>query len=156
MQKKSAGIVLYRFFSGIPEFLLVHPGGPFFAKKDAGVWSVPKGEFTDEEDPLTAAIREFEEELGLPLTREGDFLELEPVTIKSGKRIFAWATRGDLDPAKVKSNTFPMEWPPKSGKIRQIEEVDKAAWCSLEEARIRLNPAQVPLIEELYALLSKR
>src|ERR1700679_1046620 len=114
MPKQSAGILLYRFVNHEPEFLLVHPGGPFWTKKDAGAWSIPKGEFTEEEDALVAARREFKEETSMDIW--GNFIPLEPVKQKSGKIIYAWAIEGDMDTNKIVSNTFEMEWPPRSGK----------------------------------------
>jgi len=149
--KKSAGILLYRFHEKIPEFLLVHPGGPFWAKKDLGAWSIPKGEFEASENPLDAAIREVEEELGIKVS--GEFIELKPVKLKSGKIVFAWALQHDTDPASIKSNTFEFEWPPKSGKKILIPEVDQAGWFSVEEARKKINAGQIHLIEELIIKL---
>jgi predicted NUDIX family NTP pyrophosphohydrolase len=147
--QKSAGILLYRKKGNNPEVFLVHPGGPFWKNKDA--WSIPKGEFT-EEDPLVAAKREFEEETGSRI--EGAFKELLPVKQKSGKLIYAWAVEGEFDPSAIVSNVFPLEWPPKSGKYQNFPEVDRAGWFSLEEARVKLLPAQVPLLEQLVHLLS--
>lgn len=145
--KQSAGILLYRRTNGATEFFLVHPGGPFFAKKDAGAWSIPKGEFDETEMPLEAAKREFHEETGKEI--DGEFIALSPVKQKSGKTVFAFAVEGDIDPAKIISNTFEIEWPPKSGKMKTFPEVDKAAWFSAEEAKEKINPAQGGLINEL-------
>lgn len=145
--RKSAGILLYRKTSKKLEVFLVHPGGPFWKNKDAGAWSIPKGEYTDDEDPLQAAIREFEEETGTLLS--GDFIELTAIRQKAGKQVKAWAVEGDMDPKTVVSNTFPIEWPPKSGKWIQAPEVDKAGWFTLEEAEQKINPAQVAFLEEL-------
>lgn len=150
MPKKSAGIVLYRFAEDTMQFLLVHPGGPFWAKKDMGAWSVPKGEFDEDEDPLQAAIREMKEETGF--VARGDFIPLTPVKQKSGKIIYTWAAEADFDPALLKSNFFEMEWPPRSGKKQLIPEVDKAGWFTIEEARQKLVPGQVSIAEELYTL----
>jgi len=150
MNKKSAGILLYRFTSGVLQLLLVHPGGPFWKNKDSGAWSVPKGEFTDEE-PLAAAIREFKEETGMDI--DGKFISLSPVTQKSGKLIFAFALEHDIDPEKIKSNSFELEWPPHSGKKNQFPEIDKAAWFFPDEAREKINSAQVALVEELIGLI---
>jgi predicted NUDIX family NTP pyrophosphohydrolase len=129
--------------------LLVHPGGPFWAKKDAGAWSIPKGEYGDDEDPRACAVREFEEELGSPLPAGGELAELGTVTLRSGKEIVAFAVAGDLDPERIHSNTFTMEWPPRSGRIREFPEVDRAGWFSLDEAREKLNPAQAELLDLL-------
>ena len=145
--KQSAGILLYRFNNGTPEFFLVHPGGPFFAKKDAGAWSVPKGEFDETEIPLEAAKREFLEETGKEI--RGEFIALTPVKQKGGKTVFAFAAEGDIDPSEIVSNTFEIEWPPKSGKKKAFPEVDKAGWFSADEAKVKINPAQSPLIDEL-------
>lgn len=148
MKKQSAGIVLYSVTKNKPSVLLVHPGGPFFAKKDAGAWSIPKGEFNDPEVPLDAAKREFSEELGLPLPK-GELTSLGSVKLSSGKTVYAWALQGEIDPAQMKSNTFKLEWPMKSGTIREFPEVDKAAWFSLDAAMIKINKGQVPLIQTL-------
>jgi predicted NUDIX family NTP pyrophosphohydrolase/trans-aconitate methyltransferase len=129
------------------EVLLVHPGGPFWAKKDDGAWSIPKGEVSDDEEPLAAARREFEEELGGPV--EGEFLPLEPIRQPGGKRVLAWAVRADFDPATLRSNTFSMEWPPKSGRQQQFPEVDKAAWFDLDVAKQKILKGQAPLLDEL-------
>ncbi|WP_276091315.1 NUDIX domain-containing protein [Pedobacter sp. JY14-1] len=151
--KKSFGILMYRKRTAEPEFLLVHPGGPFFKNKDMGVWSVPKGEADQEgEAPLMTAIREFEEETGL--RPDGDFIALTPVLQKGGKQVFCWAVEGDFDPAALKSNTFSMEWPPRSGRYMEIPEVDRAGWFSLEEARRKINERQVQLLEQLTDLLA--
>jgi len=129
------------------EVLLVHPGGPFWAKKDDGAWSIPKGEFTEGEDPLAAARREFEEELGTPVS--GDFVELTAIKQKGGKLVYAWAVRGDLDPERLKSNSFTMEWPPRSGKMQSFPEVDRAGWFDLETARRKILESQRGLIEQV-------
>jgi predicted NUDIX family NTP pyrophosphohydrolase len=154
MAKKSAGILLYRFAADKQaEFLMVHPGGPFFKNKDICVWSVPKGEFDDDEDALSAAIREFKEETGATLI--GSFIELKPVKQSSGKTVFCWAMHHDLDVSRIQSNLFSMEWPMKSGKMRQFPEVDKAGWFAADEAKQKIIPGQVPLIDELLGLLKK-
>ena len=145
MAKKSAGILLYRFQNEEPEVLLVHPGGPFWKNKDAGAWSVPKGEFTEEEEPLKAAVREVKEELGIEVS--GDFTELTPARQKSGKIIYAWALRQNIDADHIVSNNFELEWPPKSGKTILVPEVDKAGWFNMEEARTKIIPGQVPILE---------
>ncbi|MDP2316638.1 MAG: NUDIX domain-containing protein [Pseudomonadota bacterium] len=148
--KTSAGILLYRLVEGVPQVLLVHPGGPFWAKKDLGAWSVPKGEFTDEA-PLVAARREFREELGRDV--DGTFIPLSPVRQASGKLVHVWAVEGDFAVETLRSNTFEMTWPPRSGKVVAFPEVDRAAWFGLEEARRKINPGQVPLVDELEAIL---
>lgn len=148
MNKKSAGILLYRFADGYPEFFLVHPGGPFWKNKDLESWSIPKGEFDEEEDPFSAALREFEEETGKKLTGKNS-IELSPVKQKSGKMIYAWAIEGEIDPATIVSNLFEIEWPPKSGKKQSFPEIDKAEWFAMAEAKKRINPAQAALLNEL-------
>lgn len=147
MPKISAGLLLYRIRNGAPEFLLVHPGGPFWKNKDAGAWTIPKGEIAEGEGPLAAAIREFEEELGFK--PNGPFRELTPIKQKGGKVVHAWAFEGDCDPTQIKSNTFTMEWPPHSNRQTEFPEVDRAEFFSLENAKARINPAQVPLLEEV-------
>jgi predicted NUDIX family NTP pyrophosphohydrolase len=147
MARKSAGILLYRLRNNVLEVLLVHPGGPFYKNKDLGVWSVPKGEFNDGEDSLSAAIREFKEETGVTLL--GNFLELSPVKQKSGKTVFCWALQGDLNTDNIKSNTIQLEWPPKSGKMLEIPEVDKGEWLTIQQAQQKILPAQIPLLQEL-------
>ena len=126
----------------------MHPGGPFWAKKDAGAWSIPKGEYEDGEDPRACAAREFEEELGTPVPA-GALEELGTVKLRSGKQILAFALAGDLDADAVRSNTFTMEWPPRSGRMQEFPEVDRAGWFSLAEAREKLNPAQAQLLDRL-------
>lgn len=150
-KKQSAGIVLYRLNKQQLEIFLVHPGGPFFAKKDAGSWSIPKGEFDEREDLLEVAKREFEEETGQKI--EGNFLALSPVKQKGGKIVFAWAVEGDIDAAAINSNMFTMEWPPKSGKVREFPEVDKGEWFSFSIAKEKINPAQAAFIDELVEKL---
>jgi predicted NUDIX family NTP pyrophosphohydrolase len=146
-KKQSAGILLYRLHDDAIEVFLVHPGGPFWVKKDLGAWSVPKGEFDGAENALDAAIRELEEETGIRV--DGDFLALTPIMQKSGKKVFAWALEKDINVAGIKSNEFEIEWPPKSGKIKSFPEVDKAAWFNLTEAKQKINNAQVGLLLEL-------
>ena len=153
MATKSAGILVYRRNKGGVEFLLVHPGGPFWAKKDLSAWSIPKGEFLDEEDALAAARREFEEEIGQPVS--GDFLELTPIKQKSGKTVYAWAVEADIDTTNIQSNTFEMEWPPKSGKMKRFPEIDKAEWFTLPNAKEKINESQYRLIEETLLLMDK-
>ena len=151
MPKVSAGLLMYRVRNGRPEVLLVHPGGPLFAGKDAGVWTIPKGEIEAGEDELAAARREFEEETGL--RAEGPFLPLGSITQKGGKVVLAWAFRGDGDPEAIRSNTFRMEWPPRSGREAEFPEIDRAAFFDLEEAKRTINPSQVPLLEALERLV---
>ena len=152
MAKQSAGIVLYRERTGAAEVLLVHPGGPFWEKKDLGAWSIPKGEYQEGENPLACALREFEEELGVPPPSDaaGD---LGSTRQAGGKLVLAWAAEGDLDPTRVRSNTFTLEWPPRSGVTREFPEVDRAQWFTLAEARRRINPSQVVFLERLRETL---
>ena len=151
MAKRSAGILLYRRTPSL-EVLLVHPGGPFWAKKDLGAWSIPKGEHDDTEDPQACALRELEEETG---TRPapGRLDDLGEVRQKSGKVVRAWALEGDLDASAIRSNTFELEWPPRSGRTRAFPEIDRAEWFALDAARERINPAQAELLERLSARL---
>ena len=144
---KSAGILLYRFREGVLQVLLAHPGGPFWAKKDAGAWTIPKGEIGDSEEPLAAARRELREETGLDL--DGEFIALAPVRQKSGKWVHAWALEGDCDAAAIRSNTFSVEWPPKSGTQREFPEIDRAAWFTIPEAREKILAAQAAFLDEL-------
>ncbi len=150
--KKSAGILLFRKINTAIEVLLVHPGGPFWKSKDLGSWSIPKGEFSDEETALNAAKREFKEETGITIKEE--LLPLSPVKQKSGKLIYAWAAEKNIDAAAIKSNQFEMEWPPKSGQLKHFPEIDKGQWFSPEEAMQKINSAQALLITELQQLLS--
>ncbi len=135
--------------------LLVHPGGPFWTRRDQGAWSIPKGAYGSDEEPLAGARREFEEELGTA-PPGGDVLDLGEITQKGGKRVRAWALAGDLDATGATSNTFAAEWPPHSGQFRQFPEVDRAEWFSLEAARQKINPAQAELIDRLEAILAAR
>jgi predicted NUDIX family NTP pyrophosphohydrolase len=151
MTKKSAGLLVYRLKNNIPEVFLVHPGGPFFIKKDLEAWSIPKGEYEESEDPLLAAIREFKEETGQEIT--GDFIKLTPITQKGGKNVLAWAVEGDIDESQVHSNTFRMEWPPRSGMMKDFPEVDKGAWFTVDEGIKKINQKQAVLIEELVDIL---
>jgi predicted NUDIX family NTP pyrophosphohydrolase len=148
MSKKSAGLLLFREVSGQLEVLLVHPGGPYWAKKDDGAWSIPKGEFDGGEDALSAAKREFREETGLTLP-EGELIQLQPIRQPGGKLVYAWAMNHDLDPAGLKSNTFSMEWPPKSGRQQEFPEIDRATWFAIETAAHKILKGQVPLVEQL-------
>jgi len=147
MPKRSAGLIMFRRKTNVIEVLLAHPGGPFWSKKDLGAWSIPKGEYGDAEDPLTAAKREFTEELGL--VPQGEFIPLGEVRQPGGKIVAAWAFEGDCDPSKVRSNTFSMEWPPHSGKMEQFPEIDRAEWFSLETARSKLLKGQLSLLDRL-------
>jgi len=151
MANKSAGLLPFRDASGGLEVLLVHPGGPFWARKDDGAWSIPKGEFEEDEEPLVAAKREFEEETGW--TADGDLIPLEPVRQPGGKTVHAWAIRGDFDPASLKSNTFSMEWPPKSGRQREFPEIDRAAWLPLESAERKILKGQAGFLTQLQKKL---
>jgi predicted NUDIX family NTP pyrophosphohydrolase len=149
---RSAGILLFRRGARGVELLLVHPGGPFWARKDAGAWSVPKGAVDDGEEPLACARREFEEETGTP-PPDGELLDLGEVRQRAGKLVQAWAAEGDLDAEAIRSNTFEMEWPPRSGRRQEFPEVDRAAWFDPEEARTRLVPAQVLFVDRLLEAL---
>ncbi len=147
MAKKSAGILLYRFRKEILEVLLVHPGGPFWAGKDLHAWTIPKGELEEHEDAFEAAKREIAEETGI--TVSGKFIALTPVIQKSGKTVFAWALEKDIDPSTIKSNSFNIEWPPRSGIKKTFPEIDKAAWFTVQEAKDKIIAAQFAFIEEL-------
>lgn len=152
MPKTSAGILLYRRKDDEFRVFLVHPGGPFFEKKDEGAWSVPKGEIDEGEDALAAARREFEEETGC--RPEGRFVPLSPITQKGGKTVLAWAMEGDCDADTIRSNTFALEWPPKSGRVQDFPEVDRAGWFTVDEAKKKINPAQAALLDELLSKLA--
>jgi predicted NUDIX family NTP pyrophosphohydrolase len=151
MARISAGLLMYRRREGALEVFLVHPGGPFWARKDAGAWSIPKGEIDPEEDHLAAARRELIEETGLQA--EGAFLPLSPIRQSGGKIVHAFALEGDCDPEAIRSNSFEIEWPPRSGQQKSFPEVDRAAWFSLDLARQKINPAQIALLDELQTLL---
>lgn len=142
---------MYRGRHDSLEVFLVHPGGPFFKNKDDGAWSIPKGEINEGEDSLDAARRELEEETGC--TPEGSFLPLKAVKQKSGKIVLAWAVENDCDADSIKSNTFSVEWPPKSGRMQEFPEVDRAAWFTIGQARQKINPAQASLLDELIMVL---
>jgi predicted NUDIX family NTP pyrophosphohydrolase len=152
MKGISAGILLFRRNTKKVEVLLAHLGGPFWAKKDLGAWSIPKGEIREGESPETTARREFEEELGT--YPEGELIPLGEVRQKAGKVVHAWALEGDLDIAKIRSNTFQMEWPPRSGKMQEFPEIDRAEFFSLDEARKKINPAQAEFIDRLERILA--
>ncbi|QJD97969.1 NUDIX domain-containing protein [Mucilaginibacter robiniae] len=151
MPRQSAGILLYRKINQDLEVFLVHPGGPYFANKDVGAWTIPKGEFTDDEEALTAAQREFKEETGQ--TVEGNFIQLQSIKQKGGKIVHAWAVEGNIAHEAIISNTFKMEYPYKSGKWISVPEVDKGAWFTADEARSRINPAQSAFIDELVLII---
>lgn len=149
---RSAGILAFRRSSTGWQVLLAHPGGPFWARRDDGAWSIPKGEFATDEDPLQAAMREFEEEMGRRVT--GTFLPLEPRQQPGGKIVYAWAVESDFDPAQLRSNTFSMEWPPKSGRRSSFPEIDRAEWFDVRSARAKILKGQLGFLDELEALLA--
>lgn len=151
MPKQSAGVLLYKLTDGLLHVFLVHPGGPFFRKKDDGAWSIPKGEFDDGEEPFAAAQREFEEEVGKPV--KGNFIKLQPIKQKSGKVVHAWAVEGDIDHENITSNLFEMEWPPKSGKKASFPEIDRVGWFAIDVARQKIIQGQIALIDELETLV---
>ena len=151
MHKQSAGLLLFRRVNEQIEVFLVHPGGPFWSGKDDGAWSIPKGEFTEDEVPLEAAKREFKEETGF--TVAGKFYPLHPLKQPSGKVVYAWAVEGNLDSQMVKSNTFPLEWPPRSGEKREFPEVDRAGWFEPDIARIKILKGQAPFLDQLEKLI---
>lgn len=151
MPQRSAGILLYRRAASGPEVLLVHPGGPFFARRDAGAWSIPKGLYEEGEEPLACARREFAEELGSPCP-DGPAIELGEVRQRNGKRVVAFAVEGDLDASAVTSNTFELEWPPRSGRTQEFPEVDRAEWFTLDAARTKILAAQAPFLDRVVEL----
>ena len=152
MAKKSAGILVFRRAIAL-EVLLVHPGGPYWARKDLGAWSIPKGEIQPGEDPLAAACREFEEEVGFRLS--GTFEPLTPVRQQGGKLVAAWAIEGDVDTSAARSTTFRMEWPPGSGSMREFPEADRAEWFPIATARLKIISGQRPLLDELAAMVGE-
>ena len=154
MAKRSAGLLLYRRRNETLEVFLVHPGGPFWVKKDIGAWSLPKGEYPEGEDPLAAARREFEEETGFPAP--ADAVALGELKQAGGKLVTAWAAEGDCDPAKLVSNTCEIEWPPRSGRTMEIPEVDRAAWFAIDEARAKILPSQQPFLARLLSALNSK
>ena len=154
MAKQSAGLIMFRIRERELEIFLVHPGGPFWAKKDPGAWSIPKGEYTDAEDALEVARREFYEETGFEAT--GEFRELTAIRQAGGKRVRAWVFQGDCDPDALKSNTFSMEWPPGSGRQAQFPEVDRGGWFSVEVAREKILRSQIALIDELCEVVGQQ
>jgi predicted NUDIX family NTP pyrophosphohydrolase len=149
--KSSAGILLYKFVEQKVHFFLLHPGGPFWKSKDLGAWTIPKGEVNEGDKKFDTALREYKEETGSSIS--GNFIELSPIRQKGGKLIYAWAVEGNIISENIKSNLFPMEWPPKSGKWIQVPEIDKGEWFVLEMAKAKINPAQISLITELLTLL---
>lgn len=151
MPKASAGLLPYRRSGDVVQVFLVHPGGPFWARKDLGAWSIPKGEYCSNEDALAAAKREFQEETGF--SAMGEFVPLGAVKQPGGKTVYAWAFDGDFDPSRIKSNTFRMQWPPRSGRQREFPEIDRAAWFSLDEAKRRISKGQVSFLERLCRML---
>jgi predicted NUDIX family NTP pyrophosphohydrolase len=153
-KRKSAGLLLYRIRDDKPQVLLVHPGGPYWAKKDVGAWTIPKGEFEDGEDSLAAARREFHEETGMEPA--GEFVALRALRQPSGKMIHAWAFEGDADADAMRSNLFSMQWPPKSGQLQEFPEADRAAWFAMDEARMKLIAGQRPFLDELESLLDAK
>ena len=152
MAKRSAGLLLYRLKNGRLEVLLVHPGGPYWAKKDDGAWSIPKGEYTEGEEPLAAARREFEEETGI--CPEGEAIPLGTIRQPGGKLVTAFAMEGDLDASAIRSNTFSMEWPPRSGRMQTFPEVDRAGWFEKEEAERKILRGQLPILRALWERLA--
>ena len=153
MPKQSAGLLLFREIHGQLEVMLVHPGGPFWAKKDDGAWSIPKGEFTSAEDPLAAARREFEEELGAPV--DGEFIPLGVIKQPGGKLVHAWAVGAEFDPAQLKSSPFSIEWPRRSGRQQEFPEVDRAGWFSIDRARTKILKGQIEFLDRLIERFSK-
>ena len=153
MPRTSAGLLLYRRRAAGVEVLVGHMGGPFWARRDAGAWSIPKGEHGPDEEPRDVALREFAEELGSPAP-VADLVPLGEVRQSGGKRLTAWAAEGDLDAAAAVSNTFPLEWPPRSGRVQEFPEIDRAAWLTVEEARAKLVAGQVPLLDRLLDVIA--
>ena len=151
MPKKSAGVLLYRFKDALPEVLLFHPGGPFWKKKNLGVWSIAKGEINENEKPIEAAIRELEEESGIQV--RGRLIELQPVRLRSYKIVYAWALEQDFNPDDLISSVFEIEWPPSSGKFVQFPEMDRACWFPVPESKEKITAGQLPFIEELEIYL---
>lgn len=152
-KKESAGLLMYRLRNSMLEVFLVHPGGPYWAKKDLGAWSIPKGECREGEDRLDAAKREFQEETGL--LPEGNFIALSPIKQAGGKTVYGWAVRGDCDAKTIASNKFTMEWPPRSGRRQEFLEVDRAEWFTMEAAKEKILKGQVGFLEELTQILEK-
>jgi predicted NUDIX family NTP pyrophosphohydrolase len=155
MPKRSAGLLVYRRSGGAVEVLLVHPGGPYWARRDDGAWSVPKGEVEPGDEALETATREFAEELGAEAPDPSSAVSLGEVRQAGGKTVVAWAIEGDLEVAEIRSNTFTMEWPPRSGRIAEFPEVDRAGWFTLEAARTKLLAGQVPFLDRLAEMLDR-
>ena len=151
MLKSSAGILLFRLVNRHTEVLLFHPGGPYWAKKDVGVWSIPKGLLNENEEPIHAALRELKEETGIDV--EGDLIKLTPVKQKNNKIVFAWALEQDFNPQEIKSNLFEIDWPPNSGQKKQYPEMDRGSWFTLEEAKVKILSGQLPFIAELEKMI---
>ena len=152
ISKTSAGLLLFRKSKNMLEVFLVHPGGPFWKNKDAGVWSIPKGELNEKEKPLQAAIREFYEETGIAVS--GEFMQLQPIVQKSGKTVLAWAIEKNIDASTISSNNFELQWPPRSGKLQSFPEVDRGEWFLISEAKKKINVAQISLLTELEEKLT--
>lgn len=151
--KQSAGLLMYRKSNGEPEFFLIHPGGPFWAKKDLGAWSIPKGEFNPDEDPFEAAKREFTEEIGIDIVKfiyDNEYIALTPLKQPSGKMITVWAFGADFNPDHIRSNAFEMEWPPHSGKQMEFPEADRAGWFNINDAKLKITKGQIGFLDELY------
>ncbi len=155
VQRTSAGILLYRRVGSRLEVLLAHPGGPIFARRDAGHWTIPKGEPGPDEPLLAVARREFAEETGTDLDDDTGLIELGSITQKGGKVVHAWAIEGDLDPATARSNEFELQWPPRSGGMCRFPEIDRVAWFAPDEARVRIKPTQIALIDRLESALER-
>lgn len=153
--KQSAGLLLYRVHDAQVEVFLVHPGGPFWTHKDLAAWSIPKGEIESGDDALATALREFVEETGFAVPA-GEPYPLQPIKQAGGKTVHAWCLQGGVDAAAVRSNTFTLEWPPRSGNLREFPEVDKAGWFTLEDARVKVHTGQIALVDQLEELLSRR
>jgi predicted NUDIX family NTP pyrophosphohydrolase len=152
MARTSAGLLVYRYNSNIVEVFLVHPGGPFWKNKDKGAWSIPKGEFEAPENPLDAALREFQEETGF--TVKGEFIPLTPIKQPGGKTVYAWAISGNFDPAKIRSNSFTIIWPPGSGNKKDFPEIDRAEWFDFSSAKEKILKGQIPILEEFEKQLT--
>lgn len=152
VRRRSAGVLLVRVVDGEAQFLLVHPGGPFWAKKDAGAWSIPKGEYDEADDPMDCALREFSEELGLECP-DDDLIALGEITQAGGKHVLAWCGVGSIDTTAIDSNTFEVEWPPKSGKLQRFPEVDRAGYFDRDAAEVKILPGQLPFLDRAMRAL---
>ena len=153
MAARSAGVLLYRSSDGRLKVLLAHPGGPYWRQRDAGAWTLVKGEYAADEQPLAAALREFQEETGQALT-PAVTIDLGTIRQRGGKEVHGFAVAADFDPAALRSNTFPLEWPPRSGRMVDCPEIDRVAWFDVDQARERINPAQIPFLDRLQAHLA--